>query len=265
VQFVNGTDVTQGSTFPEVGLLDSGSALNPVTDSAGKFNFFGSAFVFISNRVAETTTLSVVDITSFGYDVTDTLDLTWYAGPIKSLRLSPPSKQSLVVDSITDIVVTARDIANNVVPTESGAFVFTTTGSATFAGPSSLTLGSATISLTNLVAEDVTISATFTPQVVPTIGSAPQLIHFFPAAVKIFTIVPFTYAALKTIDSFNLIQGETDNIVVGGFDIYGNRVVDPTNVSVHVQGSAILGSSLIQLTNGVGSTTFVNSVAEVWE
>ena len=48
----------------QVALNDSGSALSGV--SLVPFSFYGSAFVFVSNRVAETTTFSFEDINSSG-------------------------------------------------------------------------------------------------------------------------------------------------------------------------------------------------------
>ena len=212
-----------GTVFPKIALIDSGSAIiGSATDVV--FSYICNSYIYVSDRVAETTVFSLVDVSNFGFVNNDSLSLSWVAGPIYSLDFAGPFPSTLQVAKNATFVVSARDIAGNVVLNENRRFTFFYSGSSTVISPLNLSNGRANVFVSDLIAENVTVSATFVDVSIPTTGSSPQIISFKPGPPLNFTMLPLGYDPVKLTNSRNLLINTVGLLELLAYDFWGNLV-----------------------------------------
>ncbi|HAS8623101.1 TPA: hypothetical protein I7784_22925, partial [Vibrio vulnificus] len=243
----------QSISFTMSGSAQSASPVTVTTDPNGQ------ASLTLTNTVAENVTVTATH-SSGSRDVSVTFIADSGSTDINNVNSSfVVSSDNAVADGVAtnEVRVTLKDANNNAVAGES--ISFSLTGSAQAASGVSVTTdanGQASFTLTNTVAENVTVTATHSS------GSRNVSVVF--AADSGSADIDGTYSSFDVISDNAVADGVATNEVRVTLKDANNNAVPGESISFTMSGSAQTGmlATLITDANGQASFTLTNTVAE---
>ena len=269
---VNPTDVTAGGSASvtvqaldtynnidtnfnsDVTLTANGSAVinggSPLVDIVN-----GIGTISVSNNVAETVTLGLSDTQSTGLTVTSTQDVIF--SPAVAIKFVVFDPSDTTAGNNTTVTVKALDSNNNVDTNYNNDVTLTVSGTASIVGGNALVdiaNGVGSLQVTNTKAETVSLGLSDTQSTGLSLVSG-QNVVFGPASATQFDIVNPTDVA----------AGSSSTVTVRALDTYGNIDTNyQSDVTLTANGSASIngGSPLVDISNGVGTISITDTVAE---
>jgi hypothetical protein len=234
------------SVTTRVTLACTGSATGcQVLDIVG-----GYGSVSIQNTVAETVTLSLVDTEETGFDISSVQQAIFQPGPANRFVLLDPA--DAVAGASTAVTIQALDFYGNVDTSFHDDVTLIASGSAAGDGLIAITNGMGTASITNIVAENVTLSLLGIGALAIDVSST-QVVSFLPGpAERIVLSAPSDSAVGEALTVGIEVVDEHNNVVTTFQD----------DVTLNCSPAAT-GCGLIAVGSGLGSKTINHSVSEI--
>ncbi|MDH3456211.1 MAG: hypothetical protein OER90_05165, partial [Gemmatimonadota bacterium] len=229
----------------DVTLLTSGSATG-----GGNVNINnGIGTRLINDLVPETVTLTLADTQGTGLNVTSTQDVVFAPSLVTRYAIIDPPNGS--VDGAVTVTVEAQDQFGNVVPSEIRDVTLNASGSATGAGLVNIVNGVGTRTLSDQVAETVTLTLTDTEGTGLNVSSTQDVV-FAPGAATRFVID----------DPTDGLVGSPILVTVRALDQYANVATgENRDVTLLTTGSAT-GGGVTNIASGVGTRLIGDEVPE---
>jgi len=208
----------------------------------------GQGTALISDQVAETVTLSLLDTEATGLDVSSTQTVVFGPGAGTKYVILDPT-DGPILNPIT-VTVQAQDQYGNLVPSENRDVTLVASGSATGGGLVNIQNGVGTRNINDAVPETVTLSLSDTQSTGLNVSSTQQVVFGAGPATKLVILNPTD----GTVDAPIM-------VTVHAQDQFGNLATgENRGVTLVASGSAI--GDFVNLVNGVGTTFVFDQVAE---
>jgi urease beta subunit len=226
-----------------VTLETSGSAFGDFVNFVA-----GQGTALISDQVAETVTLSLLDTEATGLDVSSTQTVFFGPGAGAQYVILDPT-DGPILNPIT-VTVQAQDQYGNLVPSENRDVTLVTSGSATGGGLVNIQNGVGTRNINDAVPETVTLSLSDTQGTGLDVSSTQDVVFGAGPATKLVILNPTD----GTVDAPIM-------VTVQAQDEFGNLATgENRGVTLVASGSAL--GDFVNIVNGVGTTFVFDQVAE---
>ncbi len=237
---------TSTGEFRGVTLLTSGSAFG-----GGRVEIVGGiGTLLISDQVAQTVTLSLVDTDLTGTDVSSTQSVVFAPGAVAKFAILDPNDG--VVNTPVTVTVQAQDQYGNLVVSENRDVTLQTSGSATGAGLVDIQNGIGTRDINDAVTETVTLTLLDTQGTGLNVTSTQDVVFSSSSAVRYVIIDPADGVA-----------GTPVVVTVRALDEFGNVATGEfRSVTMVASGSAAGSSGTVEIVAGIGSHLVNDQVAE---